>query len=93
MRERDETPATPTLAERPERPAKPRKPARQGPTELQKAEARVSELEKQVAEIEARLAEDWTNLDVLAAHTAAREELSAQLARWEELFETVHKDA
>ena len=45
VRERDETPATPTLAERPERPARPRKPARQGPTELQKAEKRVSELE------------------------------------------------
>ena len=26
-------------------------------------------------------------MDVLAAHTAAREELQAQLARWEELFE------
>ena len=40
-----------------------------------------------VAEVEARLAADWTNLDVLAAHTAAREELQTQLARWEALFE------
>ncbi len=50
-------------------------------------------LERQVAELEARLAADWTNMDTLAAHTAAREELQRQLTRWEELFEESQVDA
>ena len=53
----------------------------------EQVEKQVAQLELEVAEVEARLAADWTNLDVLAAHTAAREELQTQLARWEELFE------
>jgi hypothetical protein len=37
--------------------------------------------------IEERLAEDWSNVDVLAAHTRTRDELSSLLERWEQLFE------
>ena len=40
-----------------------------------------------VADLERRLAEDWTNLDTLAEHRRARDELQALLARWESLFE------
>jgi hypothetical protein len=40
-----------------------------------------------VAELEGKLAEDWTNMDVLASHRAARDELQTLLAQWEELFE------
>jgi ATP-binding cassette subfamily F protein 3 len=87
---RDETPAPPRTPE--PRPRKER-PRRAGPSELEKVEALVAKLEKQVEELEGRLAEDWTNMDTLAAHTAAREELQAQLARWEELFEASQSDA
>ena len=34
-----------------------------------------------------KLADDWTNMDVLAAHRAARDELQSSSARWELLFE------
>jgi ATP-binding cassette subfamily F protein 3 len=75
-----------------EAPAAPRakreRPApKRGPTELERVEARIGVLERQVEALEARLAEDWTNMDTLAAHSAAREELQTLLARWEELFE------
>ena len=44
------------------------------------------QLEPHVAELETRLAEDWTNMDLLAAYTTSREELDGLLARWEVLF-------
>jgi ATP-binding cassette subfamily F protein 3 len=74
--------AEPAAAPRPRRV----RPRRQGPTELERVEERIARLEEQVTELETRLAEDWTNMDVLAAHTAAREELQASLERWEVLF-------
>ena len=40
-----------------------------------------------MAELEAKLAEDWANMDVLAAHRAARDELTTLLERWETLFD------
>ena len=43
-------------------------------------------LERQVAELEGRLAENWTDMDLLASYTAGREELDGLLARWEVLF-------
>ena len=81
---------TPAVARKPkvERPKK----ERLRPSELERVEARVGELERRVASLEAKLAEDWTDMDVLTAHRAARDELRQELARWEELFETVHKD-
>ena len=85
VRERRDEPAR-RRAQAP-RPRKERPARRPGPTELEQVEAQVAQLERQVAELEGRLAEDWTNMDTLAAHTAAREELQSQLARWEELFE------
>ena len=45
--------------------------------------ARIAETEARVAELERKLADDWTNMDVLAAHRAARDELQELLARWE----------
>ena len=38
-------------------------------------------------DLERRLAEDWTSVELLAAHRAARDDLEALLARWESLFE------
>jgi hypothetical protein len=40
-----------------------------------------------VHELEVRLADDWSNMDLLHAHRAARDELQSLLARWEGLFE------
>ena len=37
--------------------------------------------------IEAKLATDWSDVDVLAAHKLARDGLKALLERWEALFE------
>ena len=43
-----------------------------------------------MAELERTLSDDWTNMDVLTAHRAARDELTALLERWEVLFEEAH---
>jgi ATP-binding cassette subfamily F protein 3 len=73
------------------KPAKPRKPApqrRRGPTELERVEAEVAAREQEVAALEARLAEDWADVETLAAHKRARDALSTALAKWETLFES-----
>ena len=44
------------------------------------------EIRARVAELERQLAEDWTNVDLVAAHRAAREDLAGLLTRWESLF-------
>jgi ATP-binding cassette subfamily F protein 3 len=83
-------------ADTPTEPApKPRKPPRERPTrqvkapptELELLEARIAGLETHISELEAKLAEDWTNMDVLTAHRTARDELTELIARWEVLFE------
>ena len=40
-----------------------------------------------MAKLETKLAEDWTDVDVLAAHKRSRDALTALLRRWEQLFE------
>ena len=69
---------------------KPRKaapaPARR-PSELDRVEAEIAAREEAVSELERRLADDWADVETLAAHRRARDELQALLARWEELFE------
>ena len=62
------------------------KPA--GPTALQVVEADVERQEAVVAGLELKLAEDWGNADLLRQHRAARDELQALLARWEQLLES-----
>ena len=37
--------------------------------------------------LERKLAEDWADVDVVAAHRRARDELQELLGRWEQLFE------
>ena len=64
---------------------RPRK-ERRGPTELERIETRIGELERQIATLEAALAADWTDMDTLTSHRAARDELQTLLTRWEELF-------
>ena len=84
VREREAAPA-PTPAREPAKPRKPRAERRR-PTELDEIEANIGRLETHVAELEGRLAENWTDMDLLAAYTAGREELDGLLARWEVLF-------
>src|SRR5207302_6718748 len=70
---------------------KPRRPAAPAPrrraSELERLEAEIAEREQAVAKLERSLAEDWANVETLAAHRRARDELQALLARWEDLFE------
>jgi ATP-binding cassette subfamily F protein 3 len=64
------------------------KPARpRAPSPLELVEREIERGEERVAELERQLAEDWTNVDLVAAHRAARDDLAALLARWEALFE------
>jgi ATP-binding cassette subfamily F protein 3 len=54
---------------------------------LEVVEREIERGEERVAELERQLAEDWTNVDLVTAHRAARDDLAALLARWEALFE------
>jgi ATP-binding cassette subfamily F protein 3 len=74
------------------RPLKER-PERKRPSELERTEERIEALEKRIRELEASLADDWTNADVLTAHRDARAELQVMLGRWEELFEAAERPA
>jgi ATP-binding cassette, subfamily F, member 3 len=88
VRRRDEL-AAPAEPE-PTRPKPKPKPVRReqdGPTELQRLEAEIAAREEAVAELEQRLASDWSDAEILAAHRAARDDLQALLARWEQLFD------
>ena len=63
---------------------KPRKPkrgaadaasGRAAPTPLELVEREIARSEERVAELERQLADDWTNVDLVAAHRAARDDL------------------
>jgi len=64
----------------------PRAPKR--PRELQRLEAEIEAKERTVADLERRLAEDWADVDAVAAYRRAREELETLFARWETLVES-----
>jgi ATP-binding cassette subfamily F protein 3 len=91
VRARAERVAPPIPEPKPKPPKeKPRKPAPappKRPSELDRIEAEIAEREEAVAGLERRLAEDWGDVETLAAHRRARDELQALLARWEDLFE------
>jgi ATP-binding cassette subfamily F protein 3 len=82
-RQRAEEPPPPKVKKKAK--AQPPKPV--GPTPLEAVEAEIARQEEAVAELERRLADDWGNVELLAAHRAARDELQQLLARWEQLFE------
>jgi ATP-binding cassette, subfamily F, member 3 len=68
---------------------KPKRPAKPQPTALELVELEVARAEARITELEQKLATDWGNVDLLAAHREAREDLEALLGRWESLFEQV----
>ncbi|MEX0673689.1 MAG: ABC-F family ATP-binding cassette domain-containing protein [Gaiellaceae bacterium] len=88
VRIRDERAAPPPpepVAEKP-KPSRP-KPKRARPSELERVEAEIAGCEAEVAELERRLADDWQDVDTIAAHRRAREELQRLIARWEALYD------
>jgi ATP-binding cassette subfamily F protein 3 len=88
-RREQQTPPTPTPAPPPagkEQP-KPRRERPPRPNELEQLEGRISQQEEAVAELEKRLADDWSDVETLAAHRRARDELQNLISRWERLFE------
>jgi ATP-binding cassette subfamily F protein 3 len=82
--EADAAPPPPPAREKREKPKRPAKPK---PSALELVEGEVERAEARVAELEQKLAADWGDVDLLAAHKAAREDLEALLKRWEALFE------
>jgi ATP-binding cassette, subfamily F, member 3 len=90
VRRRDELAATaqtdPAPAPRKTKP-KPTREKPPTPSELERIEAEIAERERTVAALEERLADDWSDVETLAAHRTARDELQRLLARWERLFE------
>src|SRR6185437_8152453 len=66
---------------------KPKQERAPRPSELEELEGRIGRQEEAVAELERRLADDWSDVDALAAHRQAREELQRLISRWEQLFE------
>ena len=92
VRAREEEAAPPAAPPEPvPRAAKPDrqpKPAKKQPTELEQVERRITTLEQHVTQLEAKLAEDWTNMDTLTEYRTSRDELQELLARWEVLFES-----
>ncbi len=90
VRERSERAAPPPEpAEKPRNSPRPQ-PKPRKPSELELLEAEIAETETRVEALERKLAENWTDMDVLTAHRAARDELKDQLVRWEELFESAN---
>jgi ATP-binding cassette, subfamily F, member 3 len=91
-RDEREPPLPKPKAEKPkrERPARPRPAA---PTPLELIEREIARAEARVAELERQLAEDWTNVDLVAAHKRARDDLEALLRRWEALFDEAQAGA
>ena len=66
---------------------KPRRERPARPSALEQLEGRISRQEEAVAELERQLADDWSDVEKLAAHRRAREELQGLISRWERLFE------
>ncbi|HUJ55105.1 MAG TPA: ABC-F family ATP-binding cassette domain-containing protein [Gaiellaceae bacterium] len=93
LRRRDERAARVAATPPPPKPKAAKPKAKQAstpkrrPSELERIEAEIAARETEVAELEAKLAADWSDVDVLAAHKRSRDALTALLERWEELFD------
>jgi len=65
---------------------RPKREPRPKPSDLELVERDVEGAEARLAEIEQKLAADWSDAALVAEHARARAELEALLARWETLF-------
>ena len=90
IRADEDAPAPAPPKERKEK-QKPAKAAPRRPTELEQIESSIQAQELEIAELERRLADDWGDAEVLAAHKAARDSLQSLLERWEQLFESAQQ--
>jgi ATP-binding cassette, subfamily F, member 3 len=63
------------------------KPRAAKPSRLEQLEGQISRQEETVAELERLLADDWSDVETLAAHRRARDDLQQLISRWERLFE------
>ena len=61
--------------------------ARAAPTPLELVEREIARSEARIAELERKLADDWTNVDLVTAHRAARDDLTALFTRWESMLQ------
>jgi ATP-binding cassette, subfamily F, member 3 len=89
LRRRDERAARaaePVVVVKKARTTKPRKGPKPRPSELERIEAQIASAEAELAVLEERLAEDWSNVETLAAHKQSRDALASLLERWETLF-------
>ena len=66
--------------------AKQAPPKRKGKSELDRIEAEIAAAEERLATVEAKLAADWSDVDLIAAHKRLRDELAALMEKWEALF-------
>jgi ATP-binding cassette subfamily F protein 3 len=64
-------------------------PPRREADPLRELEAQIEAQERLVAQLEAKLSEDWTNVDRIAAHRKARQDLHTLLERWDALVDEV----
>jgi ATP-binding cassette subfamily F protein 3 len=80
-------PPEPVVAQKPKKAPAPAA-KKKSPGRLERIEAEIASREEQVAELERRLAEDWSDVDTVAAHRRVRDELQSLLSQWEELFES-----
>ena len=85
--EEDSAPAEPPPP-KPKR-EKPKRAPKPKPTALELVEGEVERAEARVAQLEEQLAADWSDVELVSAHKAAREDLEALLRRWESLFAEV----
>jgi ATP-binding cassette subfamily F protein 3 len=67
-------------------PAPPPAPAKR-PRAVVEVEAAIESKERELAELERRLAEDWANVDAAADYRRARDELQALFERWEQYLD------
>ena len=70
---------------------RPERPPPQRPNELEQIETSIQARELELADLEQRLAEDWGDVETLAAHKVARDDLQNLLERWEQLFESAQQ--
>ena len=81
------TPSPPSRSRRSRRRRGRRAERPKGPTPIELVEREIARTEERIADLERQIADDWTNIDLVNAHRAARDDLTALLARWEDLFE------
>jgi ATP-binding cassette subfamily F protein 3 len=79
--------ADPIVVKKQPKPKQAKPPKPRGPTDLERIEAQIANAEAELALLEERLAEDWSNVETLAAHKRLRDTLTSLLERWETLFE------